>query len=312
MTNLWNPDRELTLDLAIEVIRSSLPSLRVDDLTFLGAGWEFDAYLTSDGWVVRFPRRQEMAGLFEKDERVHPLVSRQLPVSVAVPRIELHGKPAAGFPYPIAAHRFIPGVPIDELDEQFLTSMAPQIGSALAAIHSIPLDGARAAGVVEDQFDELGRREWLKSGLAALSRVGDADPVVRQAIAWVQNVSNASILDATSDTPLRFIHQDLSPEHVLANPGTGRLTGIIDWTDAILGDPARDFVFLVGWRGWPFTEQVIGHYAMPVDDGFRDRLRFMSRLLTPIWLGLAWERGTEVEKMRQWLHNAYKEAGYRE
>ena len=54
------------------MIRSSLPSMNATNLTFVGAGWEFDAYLTTDGWVVRFPRRQEMAGLFEKDSRVHP------------------------------------------------------------------------------------------------------------------------------------------------------------------------------------------------------------------------------------------------
>lgn len=302
MTNLWEPDRQLTLELAVEVIRSSLPSVRADDITFLGSGWEFDAYLTSDGWVVRFPRRQEMAGLFEKDLRVHALVEQHLPSSVAVPRIELLGNPSAGFPYPVAAHRFIPGVPVDELDERHLATAPAQIGEALSAIHAVPIDAARQIGVVEDEVDGVGAREWLKQGIASLSRLPEIDPIVTRAIQWVQE---ASIPTAAFGGPLRFIHQDLSPEHVLANPETGRLTGIIDWTDVLLGDPARDFVFVVAWRGWSFAEEVLRHYAHPLEAGFRDRLRFMARVLTPIWLGLAVERGTEVEKVRTWLRNAY-------
>ena len=304
MTNPWDPDRKLSLELARSVIRAAFPSLNTDSLTFLGSGWEFDAFLTIDGWVVRFPRREEMAGLFDKDQRIHPLVAQYLPLSVAVPHIELSGRPADGFPYPVAAHRFIPGIPVDELDERFLTSLAPQIGAALTAIHAVPEDAARQAGVVEDEVDGVSAREWLKSGLASLSRLQRVDPVVRNAIDWVQQ---ASIPTASFDGPLRFIHQDLSPEHVLANPETGQLTGIIDWTDCILGDAVRDFVFLVGWRGWSFTEDVLRHYGHPLDSGFRNRLDFMARLLTPIWLGLALERGTEVEKMRSWLHNAYRE-----
>ena len=221
MTSFWEPDRKLTVEIAQSVIRASLPSLNADGLTFLGAGWEFDAYLTSDGWVVRFPRRQEMAGLFEKDRRVHPLVAKYLPPSVAIPRIELFGQATADFPYPIAAHRFIPGVPVDELDERFLASLAPQIATALTAIHTVPEDAARQAEIGADEVDGLAAREWLKDGLASLSRLNDVDPVVGRAIDWVQA---ASIPTATFSGPLRFIHQDLSPEHVLANAAAGQLT----------------------------------------------------------------------------------------
>jgi aminoglycoside phosphotransferase (APT) family kinase protein len=308
MTEPWEPDRELTIEIAQSVIRSSLPLLAADNLTFLGAGWEFDAYLTSDGWVVRFPRRQGMAVLFEKDRRIHPLVAQYLPPSVRVPRIELLGQPAAGFPYQIAAHRFVPGVPVDELDERALRALVPQLGAALTAIHSVSPELARESGVREAVEDDLGARDWLRSGLALLSKLPNPDPIVQGAMRWVEQ---ASIPDVAFAGPLRFIHQDLSPEHVLANPETGQLTGIIDWTDVMLGDPARDFVFLVAWRGWSFTEEVLRHYSPGPDPGFRDRLRFMARLLTPIWLGLAHERSTEVEKVRAWVHNAYEERGGR-
>jgi aminoglycoside phosphotransferase (APT) family kinase protein len=301
MANPWDADRELSIEQAKAVISASIPSLDVGELTLIGRGWEFDAYLTRDGWVVRFPRRAEMEGLFEPERRVHRLVSRFLPATVGVPHVELRGKPAAGFPYEIAAHRYIAGIPIDEVDERFVPHMASEIGTALAALHGISEESARAAGVSEGDPGPETSDDWFRHALSAASRYSDGDPIVDRAVAWASEASASSV---EFSGPLRLIHQDLSPEHVLADPQTGQITGILDWTDVMLGDAARDFVFLVGWRGWSFVEQVLAHY-LPVDAGFRDRLKFMSRLLTPVWLGYAHERGTEVEKMRAWVRNAY-------
>jgi aminoglycoside phosphotransferase (APT) family kinase protein len=92
---------------------------------------------------------------------------------------------------------------------------------------------------------------------------------------------------------------------VIVDPATGRIAGIIDWTDAILGDPARDFVFLVAWQGWAFAETVLRDYPLPVDSGFRERIDTMARLLTIIWLVQAHEQRTNVEKHVQWVRNVF-------
>jgi aminoglycoside phosphotransferase (APT) family kinase protein len=207
--------------------------------------------------------------------------------------------PAAGFPYPIAGHRFIPGIPSDEADARHLPALAMEIGRVLGAIHAIPVGTARAAGVSEI---EEGRADgWFESGLSVLDARKGQDHVVDRAVEWVRE----SIEVPEPDCPPRFIHHDLSPEHLLVDPDSGRLTGILDWTDAIIGDAARDFVFLVAWRGWAFVEEVLRGYPHPVDPGFRDRLRFKARMLTPVWLGLAYARVTEFEKLTGWVHNAY-------
>lgn len=301
MKHPWEPDRPLSKDTAGALIRASFSSIDTSDIRFLGSGWEFDAYVTADRWVVRFPRRAEGAKLFDKEGRVHRLVADVLPSAVAIPRVELVAAPPPEFPYRFAAHRFIPGVPADEVDERFLASLARQLGEFLGAIHGIPEVVAREAGVEAD-IDDEGGRSWFDQGLRGLSTLRRSDPVVDRAVDWV---AEALVSPVTFAGPLRFIHQDLSPEHVLVDPATGRLTGVLDWTDAILGDAARDFVFLVAWRGWAFAEEVLRNYPQPVDPGFRDRLRFMSRLLTPLWLGYAVARGTEVEKLTTWVHNAY-------
>ncbi len=302
MSHLWEADRPLTLNDASALIKQFFPAIDSRNLKHIGSGWEFDAYLTSDGWVFRFPRRAEGAALFDAERRVHRLVMGRLPRGIAIPRVQFVGQPSREFPYPFAAHAFIPGIPADEVDSDFLPSLAPQIGKALGAIHSIPVAAAREAGVAEEDVDDEVGREWIEQRLATLSARPGIDPVVELALGWVSQVS---LPISRFEGPLRLIHQDLSPEHVLVDPETGRLTGIIDWTDVILGDAARDFVFLVTWQGWPFVEEVLLSYPHQVDAGFRDRLDFMARVLSVVWLGLAYERNTEIAKLTGWVHNVF-------
>lgn len=302
MTAPWEPDRALTTEGATAAINSRFPDIDTRQLSFLGSGWEFDVWMNEDGWVFRFPRRAESSGLFEQERRIHDLVSRFLSPGIGIPHAELFGEPAAGFPYPIVAHRFIPGTPADVSDERLWPVLAREIGQALGAIHSIPVGSARAAGVEEIEGDDKGRNQWIEHPLEVLTALRGRDPRIDHAVEWTRQVS---VTTMRSDGPLRFIHHDLSPEHLLVDPESGRLTGILDWTDAIIGDAARDFVFLVAWRGWQCAEEVLSYYPHQVDPGFRERLRFMSKVLTVAWLGYAHTRGTEVDKLTSWVHNAF-------
>lgn len=49
-----------------------------------------------------------------------------------------------------------------------------------------------------------------------------------------------------------IIHGDLSVDHVLLDITKGRLSGIIDFGDAAIGDPAHDFAFL-----WSYGDEVV-------------------------------------------------------
>jgi aminoglycoside phosphotransferase (APT) family kinase protein len=298
----WAPDRPLTRETASEVIRACFPTIAARGLEHLGSGWEFDAYLTADRWVFRFPRRAHCADLFEPEARVHRLVSQVLPPRVAVPRVELVGGPAPGFPYRFAGHRMIRGVAADAVAPDLLPTLAREIGAALGAIHSIPEAEARAAGVRETEEDDVGRKEWLERGFEAASELRGLDPAVDRALGGVRRVSPPL---ARFEGPLRLIHQDLEPDHLIVDPATGRLAGILDWTDAAVGDPARDFVFLVTWRGWRFAEEVLRSYPHAVDHGFRERLRVMARLLSIMWLALAHEQRSGVAKHVEWVRNAF-------
>ena len=300
-TSSWEPDQALTLTDARAVIGACFATIDIQELEHLGSGWEFDAFLTADGWVFRFPHRAWIAGLFEPQRRVHELVAPVLAPGIAIPKVELIGEPGEGFPHRFAGHRFIRGVGADAVDPILTANVAQGIGAALGAIHSIPEAEARRAGVVEMDPDAKGRREWLEHGLEMVPGLRGMDPQVDQAISWIGRLA---LPLAPYDGPLRFIHHDICPEHLIVDSRTGQLTGILDWTDSILGDPARDFAAFVTWRGWDFAEEVLHSYPPAPDEGFRGRLRFMARLLSVMWLAAAHERGSEVAKGIEGVQNA--------
>lgn len=298
----WLPDRSLTLETASLAIAKCFPTINTAELQYLSSGWEFDAYLTSDSWVFRFPRRAECANLFDAERGVLQLVARALPAHVAIPRVELMGTPTNEFPYRFAGHRFVAGVPAHTVDTKLLPTIAQEIALALGALHSIPEEDARNAGITEGEGSNEGREYWLQHGIKSAQQLRGLDPVVDQAVIWL---AQTSLPTESLQRPLQLVHQDLGTDHVLVNPVTGALTGILDWTDAMLGDAARDFVFLAAWQGWSFFDQVLKLYPRAVDSEFRQRVRFMSQLLTTMWLAYALEQGEDLSPHIQWVRNVF-------
>jgi aminoglycoside 2''-phosphotransferase len=73
-----------------------------------------------------------------------------------------------------------------------------------------------------------------------------------------------------------FLHLDFRGNNILVNPQSGRLTGVIDWGNAAIGDPALDFMWLVIWRDWPFAAAVLKSYALPFDADFVERVKLKA------------------------------------
>lgn len=72
------------------------------------------------------------------------------------------------------------------------------------------------------------------------------------------------------------MHRDLAAEHILLDPDTKQVTGIIDWSEISISDPAIDFAGMFHWGGLDFTNAVLSHYPVRVDDGLLERARFLA------------------------------------
>lgn len=298
----WEPDRQLNVEIARSVIRAAFPRVDVTRLDPVGSGWEFDVFVTADGWAFRFPRRAEYQSLLEREEPVLALARSVLPTETAVPLVELTGAPSLEFPYTFVGHRYIEGVAADSVHPNLHAELARGIAAALGAIHSVPIAAARAAGVPEANPPGEGAYQWFRRNLAGASQLTDSDRTVRHAVRWVSELDEPLRFRSG---PTRFTHNDLSPDHLVVERSTGRLAGILDWTFTALGDAASDFVTCATFGGWGFVERVLAHYPDTVDDGFHERLRYAARLLSVMWLGQAQQNGGDVGKHIIWVENAF-------
>jgi hypothetical protein len=80
--------------------------------------------------------------------------------------------------------------------------------------------------------------------------------------------------EALAEVAPVLVHADLGPGHLLCREG--RLAGVIDWGDAVVGDAALDFAWLL--NAHPRGREILAAYSGRVDEGFVERALFYHRL----------------------------------
>jgi aminoglycoside phosphotransferase (APT) family kinase protein len=220
---------------ATAAVRRHAPGL-AGDLRALGSGVDHAAFLAGD-LVVR------VGADASREARLLQVVGPRVPLPVPAP---VFVDEDAG----VLAYRLLPGRPL--LGRPAVAGAPQTLGRFLRALHDVDLE--TVAGLVPTE---------------------DADPSE-----WLAELTGpAELLQVLRETaPERgghrvLAHADLGAEHLLARDGA--LTGVIDWTDAAVTDPAVDFARLLRDFGPAFLHELREAYgpdAPPVD-----RIRFFAR-----------------------------------
>ncbi len=259
----------MTLELAGECIVKVYPRFRGQPLELLGEGWDFRVFAVGDAWVFRFPKHGAGAASLDVERNLLPHLAGWL--TLPIPDHELYARAFREPCWPFAGFRRLAGVPGDTVRAVDRAVTGGQLGAFLAKLHEYPVDRALAAGVPEDPdpVTRMKRRtvEQLKQPLE-LGCGGDLRP---------EQILDA--LDATNtNRPIGercLVHNDLWAEHVLIDSESGSVAGIIDWGDAVIGEPAVDFAGLYAWFGKAWVAEILTSYP-PVDAGFLSRVRFLA------------------------------------
>ena len=101
-------------------------------------------------------------------------------------------------------------------------------------------------------------------------------------------------LEGSGWTPQQttLVHDDLGAEHILVDAARSSLTGIIDWGDMALHDPAWDFIGLVFWTGYPRARAALLRSEYP------DR----ERVADAVWYATAGTALTCWSNELKWPH----------
>jgi aminoglycoside phosphotransferase (APT) family kinase protein len=198
--------------------------------------------------VVRLPRVAEWADV-EREFRWLPKLAPCLPLAVPLPLAK--GSPGESYPFQWSVYRWLPGQTwaVDRVGD--LHAAAADLARFVAALRRFDPGGAPPSGrggALETRDAETRR------AIAALHGVIDTDATTE---AWEESLQ-APVWDA----PAVWTHGDLLPSNLLVEHG--RLTAVIDFGVAGVGDPACDLI--PAWSLFPADARDVFRAALRPDD----------------------------------------------
>lgn len=202
-------------------------------------GWDSRTSLVDGVWIEREPLRRDVEAGLRTEARMLPWLAPVLPLQVPVPFV------VSESPLRVR-HRRLRGEPVSAPD----LASGRRLGQFLLALHEKPVAEAVQLGV-PGPVASAARRE---ATLNTMRR--DVLPL----LAGQDRVSGAALLERVSDSPAdTLVHGDLGPGHLLVL--AGRLHGVIDWTDAHVGDPALDLCWALHGATAEFADGVAATYG---------------------------------------------------
>ncbi|MFG1625982.1 phosphotransferase [Kribbella sp. NPDC049227] len=239
------PDTEALLGPLVR----GLPGVTVSE------GWDSDAWI--DGpWIHRSPRRPAVEPRLLAEVTLMPWLAPQLPLPVPVPERTPDG----------VRHLLVPGTPFEDGG----MAMGRKLGEFLTALHSVDPDEAVEHGV-------------LDAATAAAEKAIALDEFRDQIVPLLPAELRPKALDLVDRVARHrssLIHCDFGPDHILV--ADGRVTGVIDWTDAVIGDPALDLAWILD--GAPSAVAAGAAETYDITPELRERARDWARL-SP-WYGV--------------------------
>ncbi len=260
-------------------------------LELVDVGYGAATLRSMTGVAVRIPATEHLALRQQALSSPMRRLARLLPVPIPVPLWTIPmGHP---FEHGVVGYAWIPGEPLSPAT--MTPAIADQLGAILAAMHAIPASAlATFAGTFQNREDIDAEREIAMA--RALPWLTDtAGPVVADRLKrWWDSYRHARA-DARY-TP-RLVHGDLWHGNILVDPAQDRITGLIDWENVGIDDPAQDVATLLH-AGEPFTGAVLDAYRRhggEIDADLMERRRWHWEYREFSGIALALEMGDEDE-----------------
>lgn len=275
-------------DPYVAIVKKKYPHVEHQKIRVFDDGWDYVVIVVDNQLAFRFPRREDYAKTLPTEVSFLNLFADRSPVRV--PRLTYKKDKKTGVSYVI--YDFIPGVQFTKsvsgpFSKEELLTIALQLGSFLTAIHSFPIEKAKQIGI--------GQIDFLDSWDKRLKKIRkDVFPYISEREQdWIVKLFE-DFLEIVRKIPVNLVltHSDIMPEHIIVDPKTHTLTGIIDFGDILIADPAFDFTFLARY-GQDFLIGCYKNYGLQRDDMFEKRRQFYEDSLAVTNLEHSLELGNQ-------------------
>ncbi|QKG24362.1 aminoglycoside phosphotransferase family protein [Actinomadura verrucosospora] len=252
MAKMHADEVETDAALVRRLVRGRFPAWAELPVERFASGGTVNAvYRLGSALSVRLPLTAGGVRALEHETRWLPELAPGLPV--AIPAVAGTGGPAEGFPWPWAVHRWLDGEP--PLEGMASADLARDLGEFVRALRKTRIPGGPAAyrGGPLSGVDAA-----MRSAVDDLRRTDepfDADAILA---AW-----DESLRAPAWTGPPCWLHSDLMPSNLLVD-AAGRLSGVLDFATAGVGDPACDLI--PAWNLLPSGVRPAFRDAVDADD----------------------------------------------
>ncbi len=241
-------------------IKEALPNLSIRSYKQNEEGWDNVAVIVNDELLFRFPRKQEYAMRIPLEKELCTILTQSLQ-EIEVPQYHLIYKNESEEVPLCSYYTLIHGEPLKtetvaNLEDTELKVIITQLATFLTVLHSIPLNQVTPLCFPIEKtctyWKELQTKlnQYLTTNLTSL-----------QKLALNRLFENFFACLATSTFQNTIIHADFTHHHILFNKQNKSISGVIDFGDAQIGDPAFDFAGLYYDFGHEFTTSVYEQYS---------------------------------------------------
>lgn len=254
----------------------------IENIEFLGEGDFCVAYCLNNEWVFRMAKNVEASRRLEREALLLPQLAQQL--SLHIPNIEHQGyNHSTGLAF--VGYRKVPGVELTQerfmhLSARSREQVAHKLADFIQGLHSFDLEKARQFGVPDYNYPSL-----LASDLERAERL--AFPIIDTEMQdYCTQIIQQHLRCGNLDFQPALLHDDLSQWHILFDSERGVVTGVIDFTDAVIGDPVQDLMYIYDDYGPEFTRLLLN--CCHIDESTLDHVHFyhewhtLARLLWAI------------------------------
>jgi aminoglycoside 2''-phosphotransferase len=264
-------------------VRKVAPEIKIESIILNREGLMNDIVIVNDEVVFRFPKHEYSFKHLKNEAQLLRLLQNYISLEIPLPLYESSEA---------LAYRFIPGVTLRRdmlmrLPENDQQAMADQLAQFFKELHAVPIS------VISDfeipMADALMKYEgWLN----VYQRIQDKVfplllPHLRE---WVREHFESHLADKGNfEYELRMVDTDIPPYHIMFDRQKKRISGIIDFGCAGLGDPAIDYGVIIYNYGESFINRFYKVY--PEAETYMKRARFYAGAHEVRWLLTGIERG---------------------
>lgn len=239
----WLAEKSLSPTQASQVIIGQFPELAPLQIDVLGKGWDNLVFRVNQDLMFRFPRRAMALDFLEHEWSALAFLEHKLPLQT--PRPRFRGLASQDFDWPFMGYELVPGTTACRARLTALErhNLAPTLAHALKCLHGFSLTALEELALPHDilrRMDLSHRKPKLAELLKTLQEQKLLPPKQIAAItAFVAQLPEQT----PPQRPCGLCHGDLYARHLIVDT-TKQLTGLIDWGDVHLGDPAVDLAIV--------------------------------------------------------------------